>query len=112
MRGREKFFACAAVALLAISRSPGAEAGTCGAAIEAAKAEWRSLTKGNHAVAPGIRIDTSDGRHLTGSALNYAWVLIDRADSACDAGQDGVALDDIGQFNALIHPTSGRSSGG
>jgi hypothetical protein len=56
-------------------------------------------------------------RHLRWPAFDrlgaqLCWVLIDRADSACDAGQDGVALDDIGQFNVLIHPTSGRSSGG
>jgi hypothetical protein len=95
-------------ALFAISPAPGAEAEACGTAIEAAKVEWRSLTKGNHAIAPSMRIDTSDGRHLTGSALNYAWVLIDRADIACDAGQDGAAMDYIAQFNTLLHPASRR----
>jgi hypothetical protein len=108
MSGTRKSFACAAAALLATSLASRVEAATCGAAIETAKAEWRSLTKGNHAVVPSMRIDTSDGRHLTGSALNYAWVLIYRADQACDAGEDGMALDYIGRFNALIHPAPGR----
>jgi hypothetical protein len=108
MRRPEKYVACVVTVLLATLVAPRAGAGTCGAAIEAAKAEWRSLTKGNHAIAPSMRIDTSDGRHLTGSALNYAWVLIDRADDACEAGYDKVASDYMAQFNALIHPTPGR----
>jgi hypothetical protein len=64
------FSLCGVALLIAMSGTFGeAEAGDCGAAVEAAKAEWRSLTKGNHIVAPSTRIDTSDGRHLTGSQL-------------------------------------------
>jgi hypothetical protein len=54
----------------------------CSAAVEAAKSDWRSLSHGVH-VAPRQRILTSDGRHLTGSDINYAKVLIDRAEEAC-----------------------------
>jgi hypothetical protein len=99
------FSLCGVALLIAMSGTFGeAEAGDCGAAIEAAKAEWRSLTKGNHIVAPSTRIDTSDGRHLTGSLLNYSWILLARAANACDAAQDATAMDYLGEFERLLHP--------
>jgi hypothetical protein len=85
-----------------------ARAGSCGAAVEAAKVEWRSLTRGNHTVSPAMRINTSDGRQLTGTQLNFAWVLIDRAESACNVGQDAAAMGHIDEFEKLLHPVPRR----
>jgi len=76
----------------------------CTAAVEAAKAEWRGLSKGRF-VAPAQTIVTSDGRRLAGSAINYAWVLIDRADSACSAGNAAEAVGYAQKAETLFHPS-------
>jgi hypothetical protein len=75
----------------------------CGAAIEQAKAEWRSLTHSTH-LAASMRINTNDGRHLTGSQLNYVWVLLDRADGACGAGQEREAIGYLHEAQSILHP--------
>jgi hypothetical protein len=94
----------ASAILVGLSLSCGtAAAQSCEAAVAAEKVEWRALTKGNHTVAPSMRIVTSDGRHLSGSQLNYAWVLIDRAESACGAGGDSAAVVHINAFQQLLH---------
>jgi hypothetical protein len=36
--------------------------------------------------------------------LNYAWVLIDRAESACSAAGDAAAIVHIQEFQTLLHP--------
>ena len=81
-----------------------AAAQSCTNAIAAEKVEWHALTKGNSTVPPAMRIVTSDGRHLTGSQINYARVLIDRADSACSSGGDTAAQTQLQEFQTLIHP--------
>jgi hypothetical protein len=85
-----------------------ARAEGCDAAVESAKVEWRSLTRGNHTISPAMRINTSDGRQLTGTQLNYAWVLIDRAESACSVGQGAAATAYIDEFEKLLHPMPRR----
>jgi hypothetical protein len=55
-----------------------------------------------------MRINTSDGRQLTGTQLNYAWVLIDRAESACSVGQGAAATAYIDEFEKLLHPMPRR----
>jgi len=94
----------AAVAAAIGPTVPAAAQESCDVAVEKAKAEWRALTAGNHTVAPAMRINTSDGRHLTGSQLNYAWVLIDRADQACIDPEPAKSLAYIHQVQALLHP--------
>jgi len=49
---------------------------------------------------------------LTGSQLNYAWVLIDRAENACGGADDAVAMVNIREFEALLHPISGAAAPG
>ena len=53
-------------------------------------------------IAPSMRIDTSDGRQLTGSQLDYAWVPV--ADSACGTAQDAASMGYIQEFETLRHP--------
>ena len=77
---------------------------SCSAAVEVAKVEWRSLMHGSHHLTPTMRINTSDGRQLTGSQVNYAWVLIDRADSTCAAADATAAMAYIREFETLLHP--------
>jgi hypothetical protein len=102
---RSSVLYASSAALFGLSLSCGAAAAqSCGAVVEAVKVEWRSLTHGSHNVAPAMRISTSDGRHLTGSQLNYAWVLIDRAESACGAGGDAAAMVHIHELETLLHP--------
>ena len=97
--------------LFCLSLGPGtAAAQSCRDAITAEKAEWRSLTKGNRSVPPAMRIVTSDGRHLTGSQLNYAWVLIDRAETACSNFGEAAASVHIRAYQALIHPSGASPS--
>jgi hypothetical protein len=73
----------------------------CYTTIEAANAEWRSLSHGSH-VAAQQHIVTSDGRHLAGSQINYAKVLIDRAADACLATRYDEALAHVGEAQALL----------
>jgi hypothetical protein len=73
----------------------------CYTTIEAANAEWRSLSHGSH-IAAQQHIVTSDGRHLAGSQINYAKVLIDRAANACLAARYHEALAQVGEAQALL----------
>jgi len=107
MLRKTMLLSCAVVAAFSTAialTAPAAAQGSCGAAVEQAKAEWRALTAGNHSVAPAMRISTSDGRHLTGSQLNYAWILIDRADQACIDPEPAKSLAYIHQVQTLLHP--------
>lgn len=90
-------------ALVALSGGPAA-AQDCGSAVAATKAEWQSLTQGNHHIAPSMIIATSDGRRLTGSELNYAWTLIDRANFTCTDPEPAKAMAYISEVQALLHP--------
>jgi hypothetical protein len=98
--------AMAAVAVFFLSGGS-AVAQDCGAAVAATKAEWQSLAQGNHHVAPGMIIATSDGRRLTGSQLNYAWALIDRADFTCIDPEPEKSMAYLSQVHALLHPALG-----
>ena len=71
--------------------------------IAAAKADWRALSHGIN-VAPSQPIITSDGRHLTGSQVNYARVLISRAEAAVGAGRPADAPAYIDEAERLLHP--------
>ena len=73
----------------------------CYTTIAAANAEWRSLSHGNH-IAAQQHVVTSDGRHLAGSQINYAKVLIDRAADACLAVRYDEALAHVGEAQALL----------
>ena len=50
------------------------------------------------------RIATGDGRWLAGSQLNYAHILIDRADNACGAGKVEQARGYVDEANTLLNP--------
>jgi hypothetical protein len=78
-----------------------ASAGDCTVSVTAAKADWRWLTHGSH-VAPSMRINTSDGRHFTGSELNYAWALITRAEGACDASRENEFAAAMMEFRTVL----------
>jgi|HubBroStandDraft_6_1064221.scaffolds.fasta_scaffold1671300_1 hypothetical protein len=78
---------------------------SCNAAVQAAKADWWSLTHGNRFAPPQLVI-TSDGRRLTGIQLNYARVVIGRAESACEAAQSAASLAYVGEVQALLHPAA------
>jgi hypothetical protein len=71
--------------------------------IGAAKADWRSLSHGIR-VAPGQHIVTGDGRRLTGSEINYARVLIDRANEACKQSYHAGALASVQEAQTLLYP--------
>jgi hypothetical protein len=71
--------------------------------IRAAKADWQSLSHGIH-VAPAQPIITGDGRRLTGSEINYARVLIDRAGDACNQSRHAEALAAVQEAQTLLHP--------
>jgi hypothetical protein len=99
----------ATLVVLGLSLNSGiAAAQNCSVAIAAERVEWRALAKGNQNVPPAMRIVTSDGRHMTGSQINYARVLIDRADSASSNGGDTAAQPQLQEFQALIHPETPR----
>ena len=53
---------------------------------------------------PSDGIATGDGRWLAGSQLNYAHVLIDRADNACGAGNVEQARGYVDEANKLLNP--------
>jgi hypothetical protein len=107
---RMKLSVVAAVSLLSVSMPPGqrAMAQGCGAAVAAAKQQWWALTQGNHRIPPTMRVNTSDGRQLSGAQLNYAWVLVDRADGACGAAQGAAASGYLRDFDLLLHPAPPR----
>ena len=91
------------LSLAATAPSFAAPPQTCSEAIETAKADWRSLSHGSH-LAPTQPIVTSDGRHLNGTEVNYAWVLIDRAESACASANRAEALGYAAEAQTLLHP--------
>ena len=105
MTGKATFTLCtmSAVLFALLLNTVSAAAQDCAAGVAAAKAEWRFLSKGNHTVPPSMRIDTSDGRHLTGSQVNYAWALIARAEAACGNGGDATALVHLREVEVLLH---------
>lgn len=74
---------------------------SCAAAIEAAQAEWRALSHGGR-VAPAQHIIMSDGRHTTGSQINYAKALIDWARAACVTARHGEAIAYAREAQALL----------
>ena len=75
----------------------------CVASVEAVRAEWRDLSHSSSLKA-SQRIPTGDGRWLAGSQLNYAQVLIGRADNACGAGNVEQARGYINEANKLLNP--------
>jgi hypothetical protein len=91
------------VLVMVLTARGAAAAESCSAAVQAAKAEWRSVSHGAH-VAPAQQILTSDGRRLTGSAINYAFFLISRAERACEAAQIDVSIGYVREARALFHP--------
>lgn len=94
-----------AIAAMTVSLLGGpAAAQDCSAAIAATKAEWQSLTQGNHRIAPSTVIATNDGRRLTGSQLNYVWTLIDRAGVTCADPEPVTAMAYLSEATALLHP--------
>ena len=76
----------------------------CYTTIEDANAEWRSLSHGSH-IAARQHIVTIDGRHLAGSQINYAKVLIDGAADVCLAARYHEALAYVGEAQALLRPS-------
>ena len=104
MLARKLFAATAVYAALGGCNSPSATlAGDdCRRSVIAAKAEWLALTQGQQ-VAPSQRVRTSDGRVYTGSALNWAHVLLSRAESACAAAQVEVAASNIREVHLIFH---------
>jgi len=96
--------------LVAASLVGGCLAGTalaaenCTAAVASAKDLWRALSHGMSHVAPSQTIVTSDGRRLSGSSLNYGWVLISRAEDACQASNVSQSLELVRQVETLFHP--------
>jgi hypothetical protein len=105
MRVKTSFVRGAIVAsVVALGLSAGAAyAQNSSAAIAAAQADWRALSHGIN-VAAAQPIVTNDGRHLTGSQVNYARVLINQAETADDAGRPAAALAYIDEAERLLHP--------
>jgi hypothetical protein len=100
---RASFYGACLMAGVGIYLPPGAAsaAGDCTALVTAGKADWRWLTHGSH-VAPSMRINTSDGRHFTGSQLNYAGAVIARAESACDASRENEFTAAMMEFRTVL----------
>jgi hypothetical protein len=76
---------------------------SCVAPVDATRAEWRHLSHSSSLKA-SQRIPTGDGRWLAGSQLNYAQILIGRADNACGAGQVEQARGYVDEANKLLNP--------
>jgi hypothetical protein len=74
----------------------------CVASVEAVRAEWRDLSHSSSLKA-SQRIATADGRWLAGSQINYAEILIDRADNACGAGNVKQARGYVDEANMLLN---------
>jgi hypothetical protein len=72
--------------------------------VDAIRAEWRNLSHTSFPKA-SQRIATEDGRWLAGSQLNYAHILIGRADNACGAGEVKQARSYVDEANNLLNPT-------
>ena len=75
----------------------------CVASVDAIRAEWRDLSHSSSLKA-SQRIATGDGRWLAGSQLNYAHVLIGRADNACGANNVKDARGYVDEANKLLNP--------
>jgi hypothetical protein len=75
----------------------------CVGSEDAIRAEWRDLSHSS-SLKPSQRIATGDGRWLAGSQLNYAYVLIGRADNACGAGEVKQARGYVDEANKLLNP--------
>ena len=75
----------------------------CVASVDAIRAEWRNLSHSS-VLKPSDRIATGDGRWLAGSQLNYAHILIGRADNACGAGNVEQARGYVNEANTLLNP--------
>jgi hypothetical protein len=75
----------------------------CVASVDAIRAEWRDLPHSSSLKA-SQRIATGDGRWLAGSQLNYAHVLIGRADNACGANKVEQARGYVDEANKLLNP--------
>jgi hypothetical protein len=75
----------------------------CVASVGAIGAEWRNLSHSS-SLKPSQRIATGDGRWLAGSQLNYAHILIGRADKACGASKVKQARGYVDEANKLLNP--------
>jgi hypothetical protein len=75
----------------------------CVASVDGIRAEWRHLSHSSFLKA-SQRIATGDGRWLAGSQLNYAQILIGRADNACGAGKVEQARSYVDEANNLLNP--------
>jgi CelD/BcsL family acetyltransferase involved in cellulose biosynthesis len=75
----------------------------CVASVDAITAEWRNLAHSSF-LKPSQRIATGDGHWLAGSQVNYAHILIGRADNACGAGNAEQARDYVDEANKLLNP--------
>jgi hypothetical protein len=75
----------------------------CAVSVDAIRAEWRDLSHSSSLKA-SQRIATGDGRWLAGSQLNYAHVLIGRADNACGANNVEDARGYVDEANKLLNP--------
>ena len=73
------------------------------ASVDAIRAEWPDLSHSSSLKA-SQRIATGDGRWLAGSQLNYAHVLIGRADNACGANNVEDARGYVDEANKLLNP--------
>ena len=71
--------------------------------MDAIRAEWRNLFHSSF-LKPSQRIATGDGRWLAGSQLNYAPMLIGRADNACGAGTVKQARSYVDEADNLLNP--------
>jgi hypothetical protein len=96
-------FALASLPSFAATANDCFELGDPRCPIRAAKIDWRSLSHGIR-VAPAQPIVTGDGRRLTGSEINYARVLIDRAAEACEQSHHAEALASVQETQTLLHP--------
>ena len=75
----------------------------CVASVDPIRAEWRNLSHSS-VLKPSNHIATGDGRWLAGSQLNYAHVLIGRADNPCGANNVDEARGYVDEANKLLNP--------
>ena len=75
----------------------------CVASVDAIRAEWRKLSHSS-SLKPSQRIATGDGHWLAGSQVNYAYILIGRADNACGASKVKQAQSYVDEANILLNP--------
>ena len=75
----------------------------CVASVDAIRGEWRNLSHSSF-LKPSQRSATGDGRWLAGSRLNYAHILIGRADKACGAAEVKQARSYVDEANNLLNP--------